>query len=239
MNVVTDDINGCGDRDSPRDRREHASADIHPEVVAAVDALCCSVETAALRYEVPLNAAAIAWDTETTGLNGVVVQLGVVCVDVDGVELFATSRMLAPIPGHPIEGGAYAVHGISEDAQRARGEPVRKSVEAFVDLARAARKREVALVAHNASFDRRMLRNTARAAGMADAEVEAVESECTMLLGKRVSQARRGTNKRPKNSELYEMLVGPVPDAACLHDAVEDARLTARSFMAGRAQGFW
>lgn len=209
--------------------------DIHPDVFATVDDLCSKVETEELRYEIPPNAAVIAWDTETTDLHGVVVQLGVVCVDAYGVELYATSRMFAPIPGHPIRGDAYAVHGISEDMQRTQGEPVCKSIEAFVELTRSAKTRNVTLVAHNASFDRRMLQNTARAVGM----TSDVESECTMLLGKRVSQVRRGTNKRPKNSELYEMLVGPIPKSARLHDAVEDARLTARSFVAGRAQGFW
>ena len=205
-------------------------------VASVIDDLCEDVETTALCYTLPSNAFAIAWDTETTGLNGVIVQLGIVVVDIDGNELLTHSRLFAPIPDYPSESRAYAVHHISEAMQQKSGEPVIKSLLAFTSLAREARKRGITLVAHNAAFDCRILKNTARALG---GDAVDMESECTMILGKRVSNAKHGTNRRPSNEALYNMLIGKVPDTVCLHDAVGDARLTAQSYVRGHKLGFW
>ena len=45
--------------------------------------------------------------------------------------------------------------------------------------------------------------------------------------------------KPPKNIELYEALVGPVPEGTKLHDALADVRLTAASYAAGVRKGWW
>ena len=211
-------------------------AGVPRDVLETVRCLCDDVETRALAYELPERAAVVAWDTETTGLRGVVVQLGVVVLDEERNELSAHARMFAPLVEFPIEAGAFAVHKISRARQEAEGEPVPKCLAAFERLARVARERNVPMVAHNAAFDQRMLRCTAQAVGRPAPDVD---SACTMLLGKRACVDERGKAKRPKNRELYERLVGEAPDEERLHDAVEDARLTAHSFLAGRSRGLW
>lgn len=208
------------------------------EVRDAVHRLCDDAETRALAYVLPPAAAVVAWDTETTGLNGVVVQLGVVVLDAARNELASSSRLLAPVTGFPIEPRALAVHKISRERQCWEGEPVAKCLRAFEHLVRTAKSRGVPVVAHNAAFDKRMLRNTARAVGYEPSE--AVESLCTMMLGTlAVPHADGKRGKRLKNRELYERLVGEAPEDERLHDAVEDARLTAHSFLVGRDRGLW
>lgn len=206
-------------------------------VLDVVRGLCEEVEAQALRFQLPDGAAVVAWDTETTGLQGVVVQLGVVVLDAERVELAAQSRLFAPLPGFPIEPTAFRVHKISQSRQEREGEPVASCLRAFAALADCARRRGVPLVAHNAAFDKRMLRNTATAAQCA---VSVPDTECTMQLGKRVYRGPDGRCKRPRNRDLYELLVGDAaPEEAQLHDAVADARLTAHSFLEGRARGLW
>lgn len=215
---------------------------VEGDVVQALNDICERVQSEALAYQLDDRAAVVAWDTETTGLNGVVVQIGTVVLDRGGSELLAHSRMLAPLPNWPISDGAFCVHGITSAKQRAEGEPVKEALEAFAELAELARARGVPLVAHNAAFDKRMLRNTAREAGL-EAEsvqrIEGIESLCTMTLGKRVMEHRTGRKKRPRNQELFELLVGSLPTGTHLHDATEDARLTAHSYLSGRREGFW
>lgn len=211
-------------------------ADVDADVADALSEIVRAVEAEGLRYDVPDGVVVLAWDTESTGLGGVVVQLGVVGLDVHRRELMAVSRMFQPLEGHPMDRRARLVHGISTDDQRRLGEPVRACLAAFCVLAEEARSKGIPLVAHNASFDQRMLSNTARAVSFTMPDIA---SECTMRLGKRVAAERFGSRKAPRNAELYEMLVGSVPSGTSLHDAVADARLTAHSFAAGREQNLW
>ena len=207
------------------------------EVERAVLDLCDEVETRALAYSLPEDAAVIAWDTETTGLHGVIVQLGIVALDSAGREVGVDSRLFAPLEAFPIEPGAVAVHKITSEQQAAEGEPVGKCLRAFVELAQTAARRRIPMVAHNAAFDKRMVHKTAKAIGLEPPEIESL---CTMNLGRTVfKDAQTGRKKNPKNRELYNLLVGGAPEDEFLHDAVEDARLTAQSFLAGRKSGLW
>lgn len=206
------------------------------EVAAVLGEVCDEVETRGLEYDVPANTYAVAWDTETTGLNGAIVQIGVVFVDAAGNEIASDSRLLAPLPGFPTQARALAIHKITPERQKREGEPVSKCLLAFKRLVQSLKRRNIPLVAHNASFDERILRNTASAAGC---DVPCPESLCTMTLGKTIYVDANGKNKSPKNRDLYNLLIGGAPEDAQLHDAVEDARLTARSFVEGRRVGHW
>ena len=157
-------------------------------------------------------------------------------LDATGREVGVDSRLFAPLEAFPIEPGALAVHKITPARQAAEGEPVGKCLRAFVELAQTASRRHIPMVAHNAAFDKRMVRNTASAIGF---EPPQIESLCTMNLGRTVCTDAEGRKKRPKNRELYDLLIGGAPDDAFLHDAVEDARLTAQSFLAGKKRGLW
>lgn len=210
--------------------------DVDTAVIDTVNSLCEEVEVRAFRYDLPERVAVIAWDTETTGLNGVIVQLGVVMLDSERNEVFSNARILAPIPEFPIEEMAYHVHKITRHRQQVEGEPVLQCIRAFEELSRKARERRIPMVAHNASFDKRMLRNTAKAISR---HVEEPETRCTMVLGKRLIKSSEGKRKCLKNKDVYERLIGEAPEESKLHDAVEDARLTAHSFLVGRARGMW
>ena len=48
-----------------------------------------------------------------------------------------------------------------------------------------------------------------------------------------------GRVKAPKNVELHEALVGPIPEGTQLHDALADVRVTSASFVAGVREGWW
>lgn len=207
------------------------------EVKALVESLCATVEERCLRYALDMDrATVIAWDTETTSLNGVIVQIGVVALDENGDELLADSRIIAPIYGHAVEERALAVHGISDNRRVREGESATACIRAFGELVRLACEKSVPLVAHNSSFDERMLRNTCAAVGV---DAPTFQGFCTMTNGRRAMRELRGTNKRPKNVELYEALCGMLPPDTPLHDAVADAKLTARSYIEGHRRGFW
>ena len=206
------------------------------EVEGAVLDLCDEVETRALAYSLPEDAVVVAWDTETTGLHGVIVQLGIVALDSTGREVAVDSRLFAPLQAFPIEPGAVAVHKITRERQAVEGEPVDKCLRAFFELAQTASRRRIPLVAHNAAFDKRMVHKTAKAIGLEPPEIESL---CTMNLGRRVFTDEQGRKKNPKNRELYDFLIGGAPEDEFLHDAVEDARLTAQSFLTGRQRGLW
>ena len=45
--------------------------------------------------------------------------------------------------------------------------------------------------------------------------------------------------KAPKNSELFQALVGPIPPDAQLHDALADVRITCKSYRAAKNAGWW
>lgn len=207
------------------------------EVSSVVQFLVDAVETEGIRFSLDIDrAAVVAWDTETTSLHGVAIQIGVVALDVEGRELLATSRILSPL-GYPIDPRAFAVHGIPQERLEEEGEPAGKCVSSLVDLASRATSASVHFVAHNSAFDIRAIRKTADAAGVSFPS--SFSSFCTMNAGKRAMEAVGRGSKRPKNGELYEALVGPVPKETILHDAVGDARLTAHSFLAGRRVGLW
>lgn len=178
----------------------------------------------------------LAIDTETSGLTGVVIQIGGAVLDGDGNESEVFSELLLPPPGfdlvlHP---RAVAVHGITRERLLAEGVPARPALARFV-----ARLAGVRVVAHNAAFDVARLNHTLAAYGMAE-RVDAAAVFCTMQAAKRHCGlvGAGGRPRCPKNAELYALL-GGADDCGALHDAANDARITARSFVLGRRRGWW
>jgi hypothetical protein len=97
--------------------------------------------------------------------------------------------------------------------------------------------------AHNKSFDVRLLKQTALRHGIGDWDLEARDVLCTMQLAKPYTgfvSAKTGRPKAPSNVELYKFLHdGETPDFGALHDASTDIKVTAASFAAGCARGWW
>jgi DNA polymerase III epsilon subunit-like protein len=93
-------------------------------------------------------------DSETTGLQGEILDLAIVAVD--GTVLF--NELLKPTC--PIEEGAMAVHGITEDMVAT----ARTFAEAWADIDAALGDRIV--IAYNVDFDRARFRHTAQVHGI-------------------------------------------------------------------------
>ncbi|MER5424379.1 3'-5' exonuclease [Streptosporangium roseum] len=114
---------------------------------------------------------AVVADVETTGLDGVVVEIAVVDA-YDGRELLNT---LVHPGGVPIEAGARAVHGIGDD-QLADAPTWQQVLPAFLTAVNGRR-----ILAYNASFDRQAVAATHAHAGLDPAELPgAARWECLM-----------------------------------------------------------
>lgn len=186
---------------------------------------------------VPWGTKVIAWDTETSSLVGVVVQLGVVGRGEEG-ETFHYSTNVKLAAPYRMEAGAEAVHGLSEELVSATGCDPSEALARMAEIVSVSKARKIPLVAHNASFDKRAVARTALAAQVAD-PLHGAEVACTMQLGRRVTKKVEGKSRPPKNVWLFETLCGALPHGVSLHDATDDARLTAQSYLAGIKDGYW
>lgn len=188
----------------------------------------------------------VAFDTETTGLRGAVIQAALVEVDAHGTERSVFSGIVPPPDGYRLEPAAVAVHRITQRRIDAEGQPAVPFFRTLVTALKRARDDGKRVVAHNASFDVARLNETLVAHGMHDEQVGTDLVFCTMHGSKRHCGLtnRRGAMRCPKNAELYELLTGEdvveaVTGGAALHDAATDARITARSYLEGRRRGWW
>jgi len=168
------------------------------------------------------------------------VQIAWVVYDANGTELWSRVEYLALPPGKRIEYGAQKIHNISMKMLEERGKAAQLVLCDFfadVDRIEAARGK---LVAHNAKFDCKVLANTATSCGLAR-DLVSDACFCTMQQSKRRLGLKnsRGGLKVPKNTELHNALVGPVPVGTRLHDALADVRITAASYFAGQRQRWW
>lgn len=172
----------------------------------------------------------VVLDTETASLKGPVVQIGLVAARVsDGGEPFAKYTCMwkyNEVAGHRWDKRAEAVHGISRDTLENRGVSVRHGVEALREILESMRTLDVTIVAHNYSFDARML-NTTAIINKLPALLESEKSFCTM------QASRRAFGKRLRNEDLYEKLLGEKHRLGITHDALIDAEITAASYAAG------
>jgi len=186
----------------------------------------------------------IYYDTETTGLPNFkarsadpiqphLVQLALVTCNDTGAEVAAISVIIRP-DGWTIPAEVTAIHGISHE--RAMDEGVREAlaVEMFV----VAQGRAGLRVAHNESFDRRIMRIAMTRDGLKRDFIEAIEaraSYCTCNSAKfimnlppteRMLAAGVRGAKSPKLGECIRYFFGE--ELAGSHDALVDARACVR-----------
>ena len=183
----------------------------------------------------------LVFDTETTGLTGAVIQLGFVVHDyVRDVELASFCSIWKPPPGEYLHPQAVAVHKIDEKRIEAEGVDPTRQLEAFLSLCAHCLARSVPVVAHNARFDVGRIRYTSAAFELSPT-FEVDDVFCTMRNSTPHCDARTkdGRRKAPRNAELHAHLFGTAPGEATLHDALADARVTTRCFVAGYRRGWW
>jgi DNA polymerase-3 subunit epsilon len=186
------------------------------------------------------------FDTETTGLPDFkarssdpaqphLVQLALVTVSDDGAETQAASLIVRP-DGWTIPPAMTAIHGISHERAMDEGVPETAAVTAFMMAQGAALLR----VAHNESFDRRIMRIAMTRAGIQRDMIEFIEgreSFCTCNAAKPIlnlppsgKMKAVGFNgpKPPKLAECIQFFFGE--DLAGAHDALVDTRACARIY---------
>lgn len=181
----------------------------------------------------------VAFDTETTGLRGAVVQAALVELDAHGRTQSTFSGIVAPPSGYVMEAGAVAVHGITPARIDAEAESPTVFFSELMTRFKRARDEGKRLVAHNSAFDVSRLNETLSAHGFKDRLGDVF---CTMRGAKRHCGMvdRRGAPKCPKNDELYRHLYGAdASTIGTLHDATTDATVTALNFLEGRRRGWW
>lgn len=187
----------------------------------------------------------MCFDTETTGTgrNAAVLQLAYGIFDAKGKLLRPYSQLLRLLD-HPVKQmvgwGAYKIHKISRKRVQRDGVDARTAIERFFRVCVEVRAAGGRVVAHNAAFDCRMLRQTAAMHGSAMAPLEPRHVFCTQRASRQLVAARdrNGRIKDPRNSELYTRLMKAEPTGQ-LHDALEDVKLTAASYAAGLEKGWW
>jgi len=186
------------------------------------------------------------YDTETTGLpdwrqpsdsatQPHIVQLAILTCDEAGGELDSHNLIVRP-DGWTIPEEVTAIHGISQDRAMAVGIPEAEAVEMWL----WARARAALCVAHNESFDARIMRIAMLRAGVERAFIERIENcsvfcTCTAAtpivnLPPSEKMAAKGMMrpKPPKLTEAIQHFFGEELPGA--HDAMVDVRACARIF---------
>lgn len=163
------------------------------------------------------------------------VQLAFLLFDQEGVEVEAFSAIIRP-DGWKIDPEAAAVHGITDEIAAEKGIPEMEAVAQFL----AAWRRAAMRVAHNITFDDRIMRIALLRHGLTRAEIEDLEKGawfCTLERATHVvnlppteKMVRAGFTKPkpPKLSECMKHFFGEELDGA--HDALVDVRACAKVY---------
>lgn len=186
------------------------------------------------------------FDTETTGLPNFqarshepsqphLVQLAMVLADDDGHEIEHQSVIIRP-DGWVIPDDVAKIHGITQEMALANGIPEADAAAMYVAAHATSRLR----VAHNESFDRRIMRIAMLRAGVPREEIEAMEARpafCTCITATSI------VNLPPTDRMLAAGFTKPKPpklqecirhffqeDLTGAHDALVDVRACARLF---------
>ena len=118
--------------------------------------------------------------------------------------------------------------------------PAKPELAEFLALLAAAEVAGIRLVSHNASFDVRMLNNTAIRQGLPPS-LRSASMLCTMHNATRHCGLRKRGGKQskaPTNEELYVFLFGHKPTVQ-LHSALPDCRVTLASYVEGHKHKWW
>lgn len=183
------------------------------------------------------------FDTETSGLssNDTAVQMAIGFFRADGSALGFYNKMWKLPRGGKMSASAVRVHKITASALEREGVDAGPEIRAVHRILQNMKQRGKKIVAHNASFDIRMLKQTAAKNGFAEWSIEKADIFCTMQSAKPfcgLVSEKTGRAKAPSNAELYQILTGEAPQGP-LHDAVFDIKVTGKSFFLGAQKRWW
>jgi DNA polymerase-3 subunit epsilon len=183
---------------------------------------------------------ALFYDTETTGLplfsepsedprQPHIVQLGACLVDLDTRQTLASLDVIVKPEGWTIPAEVAAIHGITTEKAMAAGIPESLAVELLLELHKRADFR----VAHNESFDSRILRIAYKRffdEAVAD-EWKGGRTKCTQLLSTPILKlpptakmiaARRNHHKSANLGEAFKYFTGQ--ELVGAHSAMVDVQ---------------
>ncbi len=187
------------------------------------------------------------FDTETNGLPRNhdapisdlgnwprVVQLAWMMTDDTGKELSRGEFIVRP-DGFEIPAAAAAIHGITTEIARRKGVPLRRALDPFHASLQAAKL----LVAHNFTFDQRVLAAEYFRLGQDHGIFMQTPYVCTMLGTTEFCRlpGGRGGFKWPKLTELHTKLFHTNYESA--HDAMADVQACAKCFFELRRHGLF
>lgn len=185
---------------------------------------------------------ALIFDTETTGTGkqDVIVQFACILVRNDGTIQYTYNQLWKPPNDERMHPEAKHVHGISEEEIDARGREALEELKFVQTLFDACHKSGVKIVAHNSTFDVRMLLQTADSANAVRFTLCPDEVFCTQRnsRGRVPVYDKLGRFKAPSNSELY-VHFNHSPPQEVLHDALNDCKVTASNYLQGRKAEWW
>lgn len=157
-------------------------------------------------------------------------QLAFLYYDADG-ELISSGDYIIKPEGFVIPSDASRIHGISTQRACVEGHPIREVLQLFQEIAIEAQ----VLVAHNLSFDEKIVGSELIRAGMRNV-LPSKKKICTMESSTDFC-ALKGPygNKWPKLSELYKILFGTEFEE--MHNAAYDIQATAKCFRELKRRG--
>lgn len=199
---------------------------------------------------IPEAASFIVFDTETSGLSNrdLIVQFAYIVCANDGKVLDSYNALWKLPYGMIMSKQSIKVHGIEYKHLRERGLDAASQLKRLEKYHARTQQRQHPLpwVAHNATFDRRMVRQTAQRNSVAMHSFESnpnsffctLEASARQLQNHHVNGARKS---RLKNVDLYKYLHNneDPPSDIKLHDALGDCRITACNFSAGIKRWHW
>jgi len=174
------------------------------------------------------------YDTETTGLpdwkapsesetQPHLVQLAAILADADTRSVISTLDLIIKPNGWEIPVEVSEIHGITTELANQVGVDETDALAVFMQMTGGKR------VAHNKTFDQRIIRIALKRYGYGDYEVdqwaEKEDHDCTMLMAKPIMQMGpkgRYGYKSPKLSEAYLHFTGKELQNA--HTAMADAQ---------------
>jgi DNA polymerase III epsilon subunit-like protein len=170
------------------------------------------------------------------GFGQLVVQLAFIVFDKDHIELHRYNELVQLPAGARIHYFAKKVHGISERRVREQGVDAHEALGEFICWC----SRVDRVVAHNVAFDAAAIDNTC-VQHCVEFELPIHKLFCTMRLSADHLNLRTtsGRRKMPKNTEFFEFFHGPIDSSAQLHDALQDALITAAGYRSGCEAGWW